>query len=71
MFDTVFQYILVTYLLSLIGVGLYRLFNRGGLSALLQKRFLLGIIALSLSLPFVIDKLSSNFKGTTYQPCLH
>ncbi|QQS30887.1 MAG: hypothetical protein IPM47_08180 [Sphingobacteriales bacterium] len=71
MFDAVFQYILITYLLSFIGAGLYRLFNRGNFNAQLQKRFLLGILALSLSLPFLIDKISGNIQGTTYQACYH
>lgn len=71
MFSTVPEYIIITYLLSCVGVGFYLLFAKVKLNALVQKGMLLGIVVLSLTLPLTVDKLSSNWKGIEYQPCLH
>ena len=71
MFSSLTQYIVITYLLSCVGVSLYLLFVRVKLNALLQKGVLLGIVAFSLALPPVVDKFSSSWTGSNYQPCLH
>ncbi|OWY20647.1 hypothetical protein C7N43_00155 [Sphingobacteriales bacterium UPWRP_1] len=71
MFSSLTQYIVITYLLSCLGVSLYLLFAKVKLNALLQKGALLGIVVFSLALPPVVDKFSSSWEGSNYQPCLH
>ena len=64
------SYIILTYLLSIIGTICYCLLLRKQWSAQQQKGIIIGIVCLSLSVPFIIDSVHSN-RTTKNETCLH
>ncbi|MGB1205050.1 MAG: M56 family metallopeptidase [Chitinophagales bacterium] len=64
------SYIILTYLLSIIGTIFYCLLLRKKWSARQQKGIIIGIVCLSLSIPFVIDGLQSS-STPARETCLH
>lgn len=62
------SYLLITYLLSGIGWLLYKLFVKHQVAPKWQKASLVGIIVLSLSLPFAIDNSIDTVSAETTTP---
>lgn len=64
------SYLLLTYLLSIIGISFYFLFIKKRAATQYQKITLLTIVLLSLGVPFFVDGFSSSLTST-YQSCIN
>ncbi len=70
MTDVLINYLLITYLLSIVGTLLY-LFLRNKVSLDTRRWLLLGTIGFSLAIPWVMDSLKAHTDAHIYEVCLH
>ncbi len=62
-------YIVLTYLLSIVGWAFYWLFMRNRIKPFYAKTTLISIVVLCFAIPFAVDSVYST--TTNVQPCLH